>query len=147
MKIAVDPNPNPSEIFKFIKKMNSNILSDRVDLMSYSKKLCKLATCIVIKEKEIVGLSAVYCNDSDKKIAFLTLIGVDKLLRRNGFATKLLDKSLQIAITKNMTRLALEVHRENTPALRFYEKYGFKVFLDENNSARQDTFLMFLRLR
>ncbi len=46
--------------------------------------------------------------------------------RRKGAAALLLDHLMQIAVTKGVKKVVLDVARDNMPAISLYKKYGFQ---------------------
>lgn len=56
----------------------------------------------------------------------LLRIAVDGAFRRQGLAEKLMNRMLEWAEEKDIGDMTLEVRSRNLPAIRLYEKYGFK---------------------
>lgn len=137
--MEIEKKAEPKEIQKFLEKINDDVfpvLSSRVDLNFYAEKIARFAECLVIKKNgEIEALSAFYCNDLENKTSYLTLIAVGASLRNQGIATKLLDETIQRAKSKGMKRLILETNEKNQPAIKLYQKYGFKTLETKNNGA------------
>lgn len=84
----------------------------------------KDAQCFVAKEKDkVIGyVDAWFISDE----VHLANIAVDKDFRRQGVASKLLSKIIEIAQQKNCQKILLEVRLSNVIAQKFYEKFGFK---------------------
>ena len=61
---------------------------------------------------------------NDKRRTYLHHFGIDKAYRRQGYATKLLQACLDLAI-KDGYQIKIEVHRNNAAALHLYRKAGF----------------------
>jgi len=53
-------------------------------------------------------------------------IGVKKEYQRKGIATQLMQKLIEFAKEKNISKIFLEVKASNLPAYNFYKKLGFK---------------------
>ena len=52
-------------------------------------------------------------------------IATDEDSRNNGVASKLLEKLIDFARKNKVTRITLEVARDNKPAIKLYKKFGF----------------------
>lgn len=101
-------------------------LSGRVEINDYAKKIASKATRFEAwSGNNLVGLVAAYCNDQEKRIAFITSISVLKEWTGKGIAASLMKKCIEHAITSGMRQINLEVASDNTPAIRLYEKNGF----------------------
>ena len=57
---------------------------------------------------------------------YISNLAVFEEYRGKGIATKLLEKSEEMAIEKGLLKLSVYVEIDNTPAKRVYEKYGFQ---------------------
>lgn len=80
--------------------------------------------CIVAKiENEIVGFASIWKAVSDIHI---TNIIVRKDLRLHGIGKLLLEKLIEISKLEDINSITLEVNYKNNPAIKLYEKYGFK---------------------
>ena len=81
-------------------------------------------TYIVAKENnQIVGFAGIMtCLDE----ATLNNIVVKKSCRGRGIGGELLEALLELCADMNMKSLTLEVNVSNTPAIKLYEKFGFK---------------------
>ncbi len=56
---------------------------------------------------------------------------VDKKYRKEGVGRELTDALIKWFKEKKVERIALSVNSENIPAIKFYEKYGFKEVVKE----------------
>jgi len=70
------------------------------------------------------GGIGVYANDNHSQCAFLSLIGVKPYFQGRGVDKSLLEAVLEIAKTKGMKKMRLEVSVENFAAISLYKKYG-----------------------
>ncbi|HJJ38844.1 MAG TPA: hypothetical protein O0X42_01790, partial [Methanocorpusculum sp.] len=59
------------------------VLSDVTNIRKYAEKLSKLSQFIVLKNSvgKILGFAAYYRNDPTKKLAFITLLAINKEFR------------------------------------------------------------------
>lgn len=103
-------------------------LSCRINIKGYANKIASKATRFEAwLDGKLVGLVAVYCNDQDKRISYITSVSVLKEWVGNGIATRLLSQCVDYAKELRMRRISLEVARDNAPAIKLYEKNGFIV--------------------
>ena len=65
----------------------------------------------------------------DGRRIFLHHFGISKAYQGKGWGTRLAGESLRFIREKNH-QVKLEVHKDNLPAKRFYEKVGFSAFTD-----------------
>ena len=107
----------------------SNILStDFDDFWTYSILKSELenpnSTYIVAKQNnQVVGFGGIWRSIDDIHI---TNIVVKKNLRNNGIGSMLLNKLIELSKKRNINSITLEVNTKNIPAIKLYEKYGFK---------------------
>ena len=95
---------------------------------------------VYIDNNKIIGFLN-YDSIYDK--AEIEYIYVDPLYRKSGIATKLFNKMLEDLDKKNIDSITLEVRSDNTSAINFYEKNGFKsVSIRKNYYGNIDAILM-----
>lgn len=83
-----------------------------------------LSKYVVAKiETEIVGFAGVIDTVDQFEI---TNIVVKKKFRNNGIGNALLIELIKLAKTNNKDKIILEVNNTNKPAIKLYEKNGFK---------------------
>lgn len=127
-------------ILEFLKKIDASFnpkLSTKVDLVTYSKKLSKLANVFFARLNNTdIGIVAFYTNFDSKK-AYITVIGVRPDDQRKGFGRCLLDLVVDHAQENKMNYLELEVDIVNTSAIKFYWRNGFtpSTSKDKNNNS------------
>jgi GNAT superfamily N-acetyltransferase/SAM-dependent methyltransferase len=101
-------------------------LSGRVEIKDYAKKIVSRATRFEAWSGGIlVGLAAVYCNDLESRIAYITSFSVLSKWTGKGIAARLMNLCIEYAKRSGMRQIRLEVASGNTPAIRLYEKNGF----------------------
>ena len=71
----------------------------------------------------IIGYVGMYISFEEGEI---TNVAVAEVLRKNGVGEALMKRLLADAQKLGMTRIVLEVRVSNAPAIRLYEKCGFK---------------------
>ena len=105
----------------------------------YAQKLSEYAYVVEAREEnESAGILVFYANDQKTKTAYISLIGVKKEKSRKGIGKALLNYCEEFSLKQGMSRLRLEVDKDNVNAIRFYEKNGFSC----EGEASQDSFYM-----
>jgi ribosomal protein S18 acetylase RimI-like enzyme len=101
-------------------------LSDRVEINDYAGKLSSKAMRFEAwSGDKLVGLVAAYCNDQERRIAFITSVSVLKEWKGRGIAENLVHQCIAHARVSGMRQISLEVASDNLPAIGLYEKSGF----------------------
>lgn len=72
------------------------------------------------------GFVAFYCNDADRKKAFITLVLVSNKYRGKGIANELIKKTLEICVARKFEVCGLDVLSSNESAIKIYKKNGFE---------------------
>jgi ribosomal protein S18 acetylase RimI-like enzyme len=99
-----------------------------VDIDAYLTKLNEQAEIV----SECVsgrcrGFAAFYCNDTNTKQAYITLVLVDPRDRGLGLGKALVASVLEIARHRGFTSCRLEVAKRNEVAYAMYLSLGFRV--------------------
>ena len=77
---------------------------------------------------KVVGMVGLIHNESHKPgVAELQRMSVSPVCRRMGIARKLLDELLKHAKDQQFEKIVLTTTSAQTPAIRLYKKYGFKL--------------------
>jgi len=101
---------------------------NRSDYRNLLSKIDKNAVFLIAKIGEkIVGYAAFYTNNRVEKVAYLTLIGVEKNYQGKKIGTKLMKKAIMIAKDNDMNIMKLEVLDTDKGAQNFYKKMGFQI--------------------
>lgn len=109
-------------------------LSARVEISSYAKKIASKATRFEAwAAGALVGLLAMYCNDYEKRTAFVTSVSVLPAWTGTGIGTYLLNQCIRHSQAMKMREISLEVGVDNYPAIKLYSKRGF--ILARSNSG------------
>lgn len=102
-------------------------LSQRTDLTRYADKLFTQAECFEAwVSGELVGLVAIYLNDEEEELAFISNVSVLRRWQGNGIASHLLRESLSLARKRRFNVACLNVNAANSAAITMYEKAGFR---------------------
>jgi len=105
------------------------LLSSRVNIETYAEKLAARSERFEAwSQGVLVGLLAVYCNDLDGRVAYITSVSVLPASRGNGIASQLIARCVQNAAALGHAAIELEVGTRNEAAAHLYEKHGFLPF-------------------
>lgn len=103
-------------------------LSARIAIPEYAAKLVSNAERFEAwSDGVLVGLVAAYCNDRDRRTAFVSSVSVLPAWMGKGIASALLTQCIAHVRYQHMQLLQLDVASNNLPAIRLYEKHGFVV--------------------
>jgi len=101
-------------------------LSGRVEIKDYARKIASKATRFEAwSGDKLVGLIAAYCNDKEKRIAYITSVSVLREWMGKGVSARLMSQCVKYAKASGMWQISLEVASNNMPAIKLYEKSGF----------------------
>lgn len=115
-------------------RRNNSFFPDSIDILSYMSKIEKYALFITEKDKDgITGLIAYYANDV-KGIGYITLVVVRDDIRGKGMGRRLINSCIDEMKINGMNKCKLEVHRENSIAIRLYTSMGFEFDLVTNGT-------------
>ena len=133
------------------KSIENSLLTDFDDFWQpetlKDELMNKSSKYIAAKEGQnnILGFAGIWNGVYDFHI---TDIAVRKDLRNQGIGSMLLEKLIELAKQNKMETITLEVLCTNTPAIKLYEKFGFKNAGIRKNyyKGTQDAFIMTLNL-
>ncbi|MGB9939355.1 GNAT family N-acetyltransferase [Methanosarcina sp.] len=105
-------------------------INSRNGIRRYSKRMRKIFY-VVKSQDQVVGYCIYYIKPvlslkSFKKKAVIYSISVDKNFRRKGYGEKLLKESIKEMRLNGISSILLYVSTKNLPAIRLYEKIGFR---------------------
>ncbi len=126
-------------LMEFLQKVDKDFtpyLSQKTDLSSFCGKMLDNAKLFVsyAANGEIKGLVALYANDFTKKYAYIPLLAVAPMYRKQGIARTLMDSALEYVRGLGTEKIRIiGIHTSNPIALQFYEKLGFRLVDESNN--------------
>lgn len=136
------------EISEHLFRCDTNFmppLSGRVEIKDYVHKiLSKASRFEAWSNGTLVGLVAIYCNDQETRVAYITSVSVLKQWTGKGIAAHLMSLCIKDMKALGMTQVCLEVLSSNTPAIRLYKKSGFisgntkELFMSMNLNLRNE---------
>lgn len=107
---------------------------ENVILEEEYKSLIENENIVVIKDDgNIVGYATYFIKEKNnhgwrrRKQLNIEALGIGEEYRRKGYGTKLLEYLKELAIENECTDMYLTVNEENIPAIKNYEKFGFKL--------------------
>ncbi len=92
---------------------------------NYEFKLDFFSKCIVLEENNCVIGFAIYSIIYDR--AEIEYIVIDESYQNKGYAKKIMNSIIDDCLLNKCNNITLEVNMDNKPAVRLYEKYGFKI--------------------
>lgn len=102
-------------------------LSQRVDLAAYARKItAQAARFEAWSDGRLVGLIAVYCNNREVGVAFITNVCIAPAFRGRGLASELLTRLIDHTRQDGWHDIQLEVDAGNDAALALYRRHGFE---------------------
>lgn len=113
-----------------LEQIKDTLLSDFDDFWNYSTLKSELLNpnskyVVTKKNNKILGFAGIWKSVDDVHI---TNIVVNKTFRNQKIGSLLLSKLIELAkLEPNISSITLEVNSNNTPAIKLYEKFGFKV--------------------
>lgn len=118
-----------AEIAEHLLRCDANFvppLCGRVEISDYAQKIASKATRFEAwSGGSLVGLVAVYFNDQEKRIAYITSVSLLKEWMCKGIAARLMNQCVKHAKASGMRQISLEVASDNAPAIKLYQKNGF----------------------
>ena len=110
-------------------------LSSQMNIVEYIDKIIKNAVIIPIYVMgRMEAFIAIYCNDYDSYIGYLTMIIVRKGYRSKGFGKLLVNSAIDLLKELKFKKLRLEVFKSNNKAYLLYKKLGFEVYKENSDS-------------
>ena len=102
-------------------------LSNRINIDDYSTKLFEKSLRFEAwHQNELIGLIAAYLNEDIGQV-FISNVSVLNAFEGNGIGGELLKMSIEFFRKKSVFLIKLEVNNRNIRAIKFYEKFKFKI--------------------
>jgi len=116
-------------------------------LMEYVEKLKNNAEIFEAYDDDaLIGVVAVYLNNMQTKVGFITSVIVDKKYHRNGVANQLIKALISSEKLKLFRAIDLYVYKDNMIAINLYKKHGFTINNDQHSCKIKDFVTMSLAL-
>lgn len=121
-------------------------------LIKYSKN-CRNTFYIIKDNNRIAGYCSYYLKPylslkGFEKQSVISSIAIDRNFRGKGFAERLLKSSIEEMKVNGISSILLYVNIDNLPAIKLYEKIGFRVIkqVEDICGQRERCYEMGLRL-
>jgi ribosomal protein S18 acetylase RimI-like enzyme len=122
-------NALPTDLDQLVLLENACFTSDKMSRQSYRTLLKKKSAAIIVGEVDnIMIASATLFFRKNSTKARLYSIAVHPTYRKFGIAATLCQQLEKVAQQHSCHSILLEVRTDNTNAIQFYEKNGYKVF-------------------
>lgn len=118
------------DILEFLRAVDEDFptpISQKVPLEDFAHKLYKratLSTCEI--DGRIAGMVAGYTNDTEGKLAYITMVATHPDYRGRGIGTKVMEAFLQACRDKGMREVNSYVVKTNVASVRLHESFGAK---------------------
>ena len=110
-----------------IQKLENTIFSHPWSRKSLEKTLLSEQNlCMIVRDKETKAAVGYCIFTTSFEVADLCRIAVSQEFRRKHIAEKIIKISIEELKKRNVSRILLEVRKNNISAISLYEKYGFK---------------------
>lgn len=121
--------------------INTRFYNDRNFESNLVKKMYRIwitkscndpSTAVVIAEynNRIVGF--ITFSNGFGEVSRVGLVAIDKDYQRLGIGSKILNECIKLCIKVKKTTLTVATQLNNHPAVKFYERFGFKVVKESN---------------
>ena len=118
------------EIYKVLIDLSdayTPALAEKIpNLQDYAYKLYCNAEVFAAVDVSVLGFIAFYANDRKSKISYITQIAVKPKSQNKHIGKELLDLCIEASNVYGMKGIKLEVYKDNSKAIRFYERNGFE---------------------
>ena len=109
-----------------------------ISLIDLSKKFINLATLYEYWENDLlIGFAAVYENRGIENPAFVGWFSIDTRRQGRGFGSEILQSVIASLKSKKYALLKLYVRKDNSNAMRLYEKFGFSIEKEREDDTNE----------
>lgn len=110
-------------------------LYQTVNIADYSEKIFNKATTFEAWiDNKMIGLLAVYLNNTIDRIAYITNVSVTPQHYGKGIARELLKNCFLYGTEKHFVEIRLEVNEQNLKAKSLYQSFGFIIHSTQGSS-------------
>ena len=127
--IAVEINNFPNAyqlIWNHNKEIGRDLSDEELD-KGIKKFLDKAHVLGIVRNNHVQALSVLYCNEVDTLNAYICNVYVLGKYRKSGYASNLVQKSIEICKRNKFKTISLHVDPQNVGAVKLYENFGFKL--------------------
>lgn len=124
------------DVLNYYSNCLASLQTGSVEPSVMANKFISYGTVIeIIDSQQRIGFAAFYHNDKKQKRAFLSMIAVFSQYQGKGYAAKLINEAERMSIADDMKTMALEVNRNNSRAISFYQKCGYSISAFANETC------------
>ena len=121
------------------------------NLIKYSEKLREIFY-VIKNQEEIAGYCTYYLKPELslkglKKKSVIYSIAVDKKFREKGYGRRLIEESMKEMKLNGTYSILLYVNVNNTPAIKLYEKMGFRIIKETKDVCGQNEMCYTMELK
>ncbi len=131
--MKINLNSRYVEILNGLENLQSvlkpSLIDRNINIGEYADKLQKYGKVLLLKSEDgdINGIAAAYMNNNESKIAYLTILALNKCNQGLQYGEKMLLKLEKIALTEGMKKMRLEVRKNNFTGIGFYKSMGYVI--------------------
>jgi len=130
-----------------LEKISENLARDFDDFWNYSTLKGELLNenshyIVLEREEEILGFGGIWRNIDE---AHITNIVIRKDLRKQGYATIILQNLILITNDLHLPTITLEVNKKNIAAIKLYKKFNFQIVGERKKYYITDSALIMTR--
>lgn len=127
-----------SEIENLLTQVDEDFcppISLRVGIPQYAEKIARDAAVFSAYDKgRMIAFIAIYCNELDSRVAFMTMVAVANQYRKSGLASSLIETGIRHIRRLGFNSFRLEVHKTNLNAVAMYKRLGFATVSESDQS-------------
>lgn len=110
-------------------------LEKHIENKELVSKIRIAAEMLVAYDANILGYCAFYANNPKTKDVYITLIAVKPMYQNTHIGKRLLRTLVDMAISRGLLTISLEVKKDNQKAINFYRRNGFTVVGEKTSSS------------
>lgn len=127
--ITIESNSDAQLILSVIRRIHDEYWDGRFayDPVAFAEKLAKFGECLFAVDTatgEVIGGVFGYCNNIQDKVAYISFIGRVRAAPK-GTGLLLHQSFAELARSRGMERIRLEVSKANVHARDFYHRLGY----------------------
>jgi GNAT superfamily N-acetyltransferase len=114
-----------TELLQEFGDLLSDPLSERIDLCAYAEKILAHADiAFAFIDEKIAGMIVFYANNTETRVARVTLLVVAPFARRKGVSAALMSRAMALARQRKMLFLEARPFKSNSVAIATYHNLG-----------------------
>ena len=109
---------------------------DDTQVTRLAEKIADYAELLtVVTDDRNVGMIGYYCNDTQRKIAYINAVVVKPNFRGMGIGIAMIKKVIADCSARGLKSIKLEVDKRNRGAIHIYTKLGFQKIDETSNNS------------